>query len=89
MSRPAPICAFCTHYAGQRGASHVCGAFPMGIPEAIIANQADHRAPHPGDGGILFAPDGPGASQYANLVLGEEVRPIPWGDGSVPEGVLE
>lgn len=31
-----------------------CKAFPDGIPEDILANESDHRHPHPGDNGIMF-----------------------------------
>lgn len=45
-------CAYCSRLAGGRGAA--CLAFAAGIPQAILSNQADHRKPFDGDGGIRF-----------------------------------
>jgi hypothetical protein len=51
------LCITCKHAAWNnpelvRG----CTAFPDGIPEEIISNEADHREPFPGDNGIMYEP---------------------------------
>jgi len=33
-----------------------CGAFPDGIPDAILDGSHDHTTSFPGDNGILFEP---------------------------------
>ena len=45
-----PICNRCRH----RMPGAKCKAFPNGIPDEILFNQADHRKPYPGDRGIQF-----------------------------------
>jgi len=42
------------------GATLRCEAYPDGIPEAIVMNEVDHRAPQPGDRGLRYDPK-PGA----------------------------
>ncbi len=32
----------------------ICEAFPKGIPDEILVNQADHRNRYPGDHGLIF-----------------------------------
>lgn len=52
-----PICYNCKRRKPKPGVSaFFCEAFPGGIPEAIVNNEADHRKPFEGDGGILFDP---------------------------------
>ena len=43
------LCASCTH---KRPEGAACKAFPLGIPWAILAGEADHRKPYKGDHGI-------------------------------------
>lgn len=51
-----PLCEYCQNrYADG---TLRCRAFPDGIPEAIITQEADHRVPFDGDNGILFESDG-------------------------------
>ena len=44
----------CAHCARKHAGSGTCDAFPAGIPMPILLNQADHREPYPGDGGLQF-----------------------------------
>jgi hypothetical protein len=46
----ATQCVYCRH-RGTVGDTSYCAAFPGGIPDAIIANRADHRRPYLGDDG--------------------------------------
>jgi hypothetical protein len=47
----------CVYCARRTGATpDGCDAFPAGIPEAILSNEADHRRPIVGDHGIRFEP---------------------------------
>lgn len=48
----ATQCVFCKHLNDYPPGG--CPAFPGGIPEPITLNQADHREPYAGDGGIRF-----------------------------------
>ena len=48
-----PLCGVCVHRSvGEVG--WACKAFPGGIPEPILRNQADHRRAYEGDGGVRF-----------------------------------
>ena len=49
-----PICLRCKHFNDDE--RFACGAFPNGIPEAIVLSEHDHRKPYPGDNGIRFEP---------------------------------
>ena len=40
-------CTFCR----WKRLGNECEAFPAGIPDLILANEFDHRLPHPEDGG--------------------------------------
>lgn len=46
-----PQCHACKHYAPG---TVECLAFPEGIPDPLLTNSVDHRAPYPGDHGIQF-----------------------------------
>jgi hypothetical protein len=43
-------CRVCARLTGEA----VCTAFPKGIPREIIAGEADHMEPFPGDLGLRF-----------------------------------
>jgi hypothetical protein len=51
----AASCDICRHRTGAL----TCRAYPAGIPPMIFDGQADHRRPHPGDGGIRYEPAWP------------------------------
>ena len=59
MNVVVPICAGCRDLTDD----WVCEAFPGGIPDPIVANEADHRAPYPADHGVRFAPVASWASE--------------------------
>lgn len=68
----APMCLECTRFR-PKAPGFTCDAFPGGIPEAIILNQADHREPYRGDGGKRFVPKDPkrvGAGSNSPFLLG-------------------
>jgi hypothetical protein len=53
----SPMCVYCQHQSDGRA----CAAFPAfpaedSIPLEIWQGDFDHRQPHPGDSGIVFAP---------------------------------
>lgn len=48
----AAQCLSCRH-AGAHGRG-TCAAFPAGIPRVMLMDEADHRRPYPGDGGVRF-----------------------------------
>jgi len=50
-----PICNMCKNMRLQEPGA-TCNAFPNGIPDAILDNEADHRLPFEGDRGIRFEP---------------------------------
>ena len=65
MTSVAPIpCTLrgCKHYFRYFGppedATHVCRAFPTGIPQDILDGEDDHAKPREGDDGITFEPGG-------------------------------
>ena len=73
-------CSLCRHR--RDGLPAACDAFPAGIPFAIQANEADHRRPIEGDGGIRFeARDGVDRRGLERLVAAldglEEQEPAP------------
>jgi hypothetical protein len=47
-----------------------CDAYPDGIPPAILSWEHDHRAPFPGDKGILFEPRDEEADQFVKRYFG-------------------
>ena len=61
---PVSQCSVCAHFKSPLDekdmdtAAPFCDAFPTAIPEEILANQADHRKPFPGDHGIRWKSDG-------------------------------
>jgi hypothetical protein len=68
-----PICTGCVHLRRVNLAPDwsnlTCAAFPTGIPEAIVKNEADHRKPFPNDHGIRFMPVDEKAAEAATLIL--------------------
>lgn len=70
-SYPAPMCMVCAHFH-RRAPRLTCGAFPNGIPDAILESRADHRRPQPGDGGTRFEldPDWKGCDPLPGLLGG-------------------
>ena len=48
------VCCRCVHL--ESALTPRSDAFPSGIPEPIWLGENDHRAPYPGDHGILFEP---------------------------------
>lgn len=60
MQAVQPICMNCKHLDRDPDAtSFRCSAFPDGIPEKIIFNEADHRRSYRGDNGIRYDPIDP------------------------------
>jgi hypothetical protein len=53
LSPYSPICFFCIHYYSNAH-KRTCEAFPEGIPAEIWKGEKNHKAPYPGDNGILF-----------------------------------
>jgi hypothetical protein len=47
-------CLYCRHL--DQATRTTCRAFPRGIPDAFMANAADHRQPWRGDRGVRFEP---------------------------------
>lgn len=45
-------CTACTHLDREAQASHLCNAFPDGIPPEIWTNEVAHTRGYPGDHGI-------------------------------------
>lgn len=67
-----PICTHCMWLATRplkRDGKDYCGAFPQGIPQAILDNEADHRQPFEGDQGIRFEPRSDNSRIYAEMVF--------------------
>ena len=52
MTTIASQCMFCKHFQPD----WTCAAFPKGIPETVVMNEADHRKPIDGDHGVQFEP---------------------------------
>ena len=50
----SPVCLACAHFIEVSGWTGVCAAFDDAIPYVIWSGENDHRAPYPGDGGVLF-----------------------------------
>lgn len=46
-------CATC---ARKHLGKATCDAFPAGIPAPLLDGTATHRAPFPGDNGLIYAP---------------------------------
>lgn len=67
--RAMPICPGCVRYHQPTAGLLKCDAFPLGIPDPILRNEADHRQPFEGDHGILFLPRNPDDAEYADRVL--------------------
>lgn len=62
---PISQCSRCTHFRspfsredGDFSGGPFCVAFPDGIPQPVLRNQRDHRAPIDGDHGVRWASDG-------------------------------
>lgn len=60
---PTSQCSTCSRFRspfsrGDFDGGPTCAAFPDGIPEQILSNLADHRAPYPGDHGIRWESNG-------------------------------
>ncbi|MGZ7113302.1 MAG: hypothetical protein ACXVH9_05245 [Halobacteriota archaeon] len=51
-----PLCTLCKHFRATHFPQATCDAYPNGIPSALLPWEHDHRAPFPGDNGILFEP---------------------------------
>ena len=52
MIAPQSQCTACTHLDRQVDVSHLCNAFPDGIPDEIWVNEVMHTRGYPGDHGI-------------------------------------
>lgn len=72
------ICDTCIHAIGLVGRTFVCDAFPDGVPLDILDGHDDHRTPHAGDGGIMWAAED-----------AHPDRPSFGVDNSVEDGVVE
>ena len=70
-SRPPPQCLSCRHWVSpldREGDAQTCSAFPVGIPDDIWWNRADHRQPVEGDNGIQWESlDGATFPEYAMI----------------------
>jgi hypothetical protein len=59
MIGQAPICMNCLHFDADNKFKLTCRAFPQGIPDKIILNEADHRLPFAGDHDLRYDPIDP------------------------------
>jgi hypothetical protein len=66
-----PLCEFCQNRFSD--GTLRCRAFPDGIPEPIITQEADHRLPYAGDNGIRFETDGTSEDEIERMFAG---RPL-------------
>lgn len=63
---PGAQCDTCQHYRGLSEVSPgldlesdwlpACAAYPLGIPDPLLRDAADHRQPYRGDGGVRYTP---------------------------------
>ena len=53
MSPVIALCMSCEHFEVDVY-GFKCKAYPLGIPDAIIDSEADHRKPYKGDHGITY-----------------------------------
>lgn len=47
-------CLLCRHFDRAHRAGYRCAAFPVAIPEQVVAGTSFHNRPIAGDGGIRF-----------------------------------
>jgi hypothetical protein len=62
-------CLTCRHFVSPLMARDrrepTCAAYPGGIPQPLLTNQADHRLPYQGDGGVRWESNGQAFPQSA------------------------
>ena len=81
MQADMAICIECKLKHKNQFIGWTCDAFPLGIPDAIVLMEHDHRRPFEGDDGVTFEPiDGSEVSKDPD-------EPIPWLDNTVTEEV--
>ncbi len=69
----APNCYNCKNQ--NKHDRFACSAFPVGIPDAIFNNEADHRKPFDGDNGIRFDPIDPNREYIIDEPLDPDTLP--------------